>query len=504
MRTILLLFGWLFFSFTSLQAQDIESEVETGPEQVHGGYLKILDFMSIDDHQHFAMMYEKKKYYLESYDLGLKPLDKIEVEMKLGKSNLEFERLIYVKDKLYILTTRYDRKLKQHMLYARDLDPNSLEIQNSKLKAIARFAVPATVQGRFKITPSTNKEMWIITYENHVMSTDPQVVYMSVLDNNLEPIWDKLYPLGDKGDLFRDQDWQVDSEGHVYVIGRKYTNYRASKYDEHKEKEDWGYDVYKFDRHTKKINRFPLKIGDNKKITGANLYVDADDRLTVGGLYSTYSSRNAEGTFIMGTKTDAISFGVPVFNQFRSKIVTRERQNMGDYRKKPSGKIQRDAKHGGVWDYYVKDIVQDDKGNFLFMLENYFSVMTETADGDPQRLHSYCNIIVDSYSKDYEHRWDVHLVKWQKMFIKQNYKTDLSYKFALEAGVGTKIFYFEGGNFTLTQLDENGKRVGNEVLYNASTYKYFPGCRTLHYTKDNFYSIDRRKKDYFPFRVKLY
>ena len=392
----------------------------------------------------FTVLKYSKKYYLRSYHKNLEVANFSELTMRYNGKKLEYKDVVEIKSRLFYLCIYNNKKEKKKFLLYQEINPNTLAAIN-ELTVLGEIPYKKRRHdGGFKITYSHNKNKVLVYYSMPYEKEGQQKITINVLDSNLNKLWQKNITLPYTDKLFTIHDLEVDNEGNVYIIGRKWTGEHGNS---KRAKITFSFVVLGYKNEGKEEREYKLVFKD-KYITQARLAIDNDLNLICAGFYSNsdryhgyvgyhsqsnpfYGTSHKDGYFGIGgaffLKINHIDGNVMISNskEFSYSFLYKGSNEQAEKKEeKQNNEEEKPSKTNRLPRYHLNEIVIRSDGGILLIAEHTYVIeyVKTDADGMKHKSHEYNanNIIVLNFNPDGN-------VKWMHMVTKR--QSSYSYKY---------------------------------------------------------------------------
>ena len=471
-----LLFVWSFqFSYAQkiniLEGTQIKSK------------MRLIEIIGDFDDNVLVVMQQKRAYYIRTYNAKLEPRKLVEIPMTYNNKEMEFASAVKLEKRLFILSIFNNKKKHKTYLLYREYSPQTLK-PIGKLTIMGEIPYKSRYdKGDFSYTFSQNKKRILLYHNLPYNKGGNQKLAFAVLDTNLKTIWKENITLSYNDKLFVVADYEVDDEGNVYVIGKKY---RGKLKDVIDGKINFKYIILGYFNQGQEEREYELNAG-KKFITDVRLAIDPDLNLICAGLYTDgLRSYAVSGSFMLKIDHNSGAVTTSKFHKFDIDFLTSllsEKQK--EKKKKKAAKNKKD-KDGEFYNYDMRRLILRDDGGVLLIGErSYYRVYTtyNATTGSYSTTYYYFRepILVVNFNPDGSVKWERLVPKWQGQVNNSYY---LSF---IPAVFQDKVIFFYNDN------------VENSHIKNIVDYKMYKP--TIKKTDFIAYSIDSQGEEE---RVKLF
>ena len=404
-KKILLLSLLLFsiFAFNTSYAQDI-SIIEGAEIKSKMSMIKVVGEF---DNNVVAVFYSKKKYYLRSYNENLEIVKYKELDLSYKGKEMDYAGVVEIKNRLFSLARFNNKKTKKNYLLYQEIDPKTFNVIK-KLSVLGEIPYSKKRNdGGFSFVYSQNQQRVLIYHFLPYDKGGKQKLAFSVLDSNLTKIWGKKITLPYSDKLFAIHDFEVDDEGNVYIIGKKWRGKRKDIVDG---KVNFEFYILRYRKDESDNQEYKLAL-KGKYITQVKLAMDPKLNLICAGFYSNNKGYGGLGGSFMlkidHKDGDIITSDYQDFSvEFMTSLMSKRKKEKA---KKKSKKMKKKGKSFEMPVYDLDNLVIRDDGGVLLVAEREFVIShTHTdANGNTYTTYTYYtnNIIVVNFNPDGSVKW---------------------------------------------------------------------------------------------------
>lgn len=452
------------------------------------------------------------KLILEHYNNKMNLIKSEELELKQGKKHLAFEGIQYINNKLYVFSSFRNKKLKKNFMFCQEISKNTLNLVGS-IKNLSEISYEGykRYSGHFDYETS-NDDSKILIY-NFLPSKkgEPQKALYQVFDDNFNLLWKKKTTISKPGLLHIVQDYELDNNGNVHILGTVYKD--KIKETRHGEI-NYFYQIRSLYNNGKEERTYKVAL-KNKYITEMQLAVNDNGNFICAGFYSDQGTYSIKGSYFMTVDAKTQNIISQSTKDFSLNFIT---QNMTERQVKKTKKKIKKGKNIELYQYDLDELVLKDDGGAILIGEQYYvRVVTTTstdANGNTRTTttyHYYYNdIIAINMDKNGQITWAKKIPKYQHSVNDGGFYS--SYNLSV---VNNKLYFIfndhpdnfflkEGGHYrsysrgkrcvlTLVELDQNGKTT-REALFAADQAEIYTRPKVCRQINDNEVILFGRKK----------
>ena len=316
--------------------------------------------------QNLGTKRENPKVYIEYYDKQQMKLKKsAELDLKFKKKTRDFEDLIVVGDNMYLLTSFNNQAKKKNYLFAQSVSLSSLRPSQKLIKLAEVETKNAYQEGGFRHHLSKDDSKVLIYSVLPKQKKEPERFYLQVFDNQLNALWEKKVRLPFNDDRFSVEEYQVDNEGNVYMLGVVYqdkTRFRRGG------KPTYQYVVLAYREDGEAVEEYKVNLNE-KFITDLTFRVAKNGDLVFSGFYSELGTYSVKGTYFFRlnpTTKEIYNKNLKAFDfDFLTEFLSEKQTN----------KAKKAAQKGNVpelYQYSLDDLILRSDGGAVLVAEQYY------------------------------------------------------------------------------------------------------------------------------------
>ncbi len=374
----------------------------------------------------------KPKVWIEFFSKEMKLVRSEEMDLKYKRKQRDFENVLYLGGKLYLLTSFNNTAKKRNYLFKQEVSTKSL-VANKNLEMVCETeARNKEVEGSFAYSISKDSSNLLIYNELPYERKSPERFGFRVFDQNFDLLWEKNIVLPYNDDKFTVEDYRIDNDGNVYLLGVLYED--DAKY-RRRGTPTYRYVVLAYMNNGTTFEEYRIDLED-KFITDLTFRIGNDGNLVFAGFYSDKGTYSIKGTYffqldpleraVKNRKATEFPFDFrTAFMSNRSRQKAAEAENKGDARKSPE-----------LFNYSLDELILRSDGGAVLVAEQYFvEQVTDNNYGlynpyfspfnDPfyynrfnnrqtDYYYHYNDIIVVNISPDGEIEWSSRIPKQQE------------------------------------------------------------------------------------------
>ncbi|WP_291855403.1 hypothetical protein [Marinilabilia sp.] len=374
---------------------------------------------SINDHayilyQPFTAIYDgstigggKMGHHIGMFDKDVNLVKKTKLNPGPNGRSVDFEGAQVINEKLLVFFSFQNEEKKSHYLFSRSLNPETLEL-NDDTKMIAELDYSGISKYKrtsvqYELSEDESKIMFFYTVLNR--KNEPLRFAVHVYDSELNSIWQNSVAPGFEEGVFSYQQFRVDNNGDVYLLGTHYADkknyFDSAKFNDHDffskdtyftDVPNFTYQLYKFSNNGAKEESLDINL-DSKFIRSMNFTV-INGKTQVNGVFSDPETISARGAFSFildvasGEKTEVSTeiFSKDLIEKgFSEKQIKRFRRSIKD-------KSEYDP-----FDYIISEVKTLTDGTKYYTAEQFITGTKKEQSGNQVTytpIYFYSNVFV--------------------------------------------------------------------------------------------------------------
>ncbi|MCC6725890.1 MAG: hypothetical protein IT258_15385 [Saprospiraceae bacterium] len=313
-------------------------------------------------------MNSKPKFWVEHFSREMKMLRSEQLDLKYKRKVRDFEDVLFLNNKLYLLTSFNNTAKKRNYLFRQELNAKTL-LPNKNLDLVAETeARNKEVEGTFAFAISKDSARLLVYNELPYEKKSPERFGFRVFDQDFKLVWEKNIVLPYNDDQFTVEEYRVDEEGNVFLLGVLYED--GAKW-RRRGKPTYRYVTLAYLDNGTIFEEYRIDLED-KFITDLTFRITKEGSLTFAGFYSERGTYSIKGTYffqldpyeraLKNRKTTEFDFKFrTAFMSNKSKERALEATERNDARKEPE-----------LFDYSLDDLILRSDGGAVLFAEQYY------------------------------------------------------------------------------------------------------------------------------------
>jgi len=311
--------------------------------------------------------------FLERYDDKMRLKKSQKINLKYKSKNRKFEDLVKIGGQLYLFTSFNNQAQKKNYLFYQKISPRLTPSKN--LVKIGEIDTRSKYkEGSFDLALSRDSSKVLIYNQLPYQKNEPERFSLRVFDKDLQELWTKDITLPYNDDVFEIEEYRIDKDGNVYLLGVVYQERNQVR---RRGLPTYGYTVLAYLNGGTETQEYRIELGD-KFITELTFRVANDGNLVCSGFYSERGTISAKGTYFlrMNAKTKEI-YNVN-FKAFDFDFLT---FNMTDGQKRRAERNEREGDENRAPElerFSLDELIMRTDGGAVLVAEQYYYVQQQS------------------------------------------------------------------------------------------------------------------------------
>lgn len=308
---------------------------------------------------------DKPTILLEYYDKNQMKLKKsAELDLKFKKKRRDFENVIVAGGNMYFLTSFNNQAKKKNYLFAQRVNLKTLRASQKLIKLAEVGTKNLYQEGGFRHHLSKDTSKVLIYSMLPKKKKQPERFSLQVFDNQMDLLWDKEVQLPFNDEKFAVEEYKVDNEGNVYMLGVIYQDKARVR---RSGSPNYQYVILAYRNGGESVEEY--KINLNKKfITDLTFRVAKNGDLIFSGFYSDKGTYSVKGTYFFRLNPTTKEIYNKNLKAFDFDFLT-EHLSDNQY-----NKAKKNAKRGvpELYRYALDDLILRSDGGAVLVAEQYY------------------------------------------------------------------------------------------------------------------------------------
>jgi hypothetical protein len=464
MKEITALFTFIAICTTALgQNPDVKYGIKWGMEEKVSKRLSLDDIVGYDESGFYAlkisansilnslMTNRSSSFFLQHYNNDLK-LDRLS---KVDLNRRELERIVQIKDNLYLFSTLTENSDKNNSLFVQVIHKQNLKISADPVE-IAKINYSGNRKrnsGEFLFRLSRDSSKLFVLGMLPFEKNENEKMALKVFDENMQIIWHKDVELPYTDELFLLKDLKVDNQGNVYLLGKVFHDKPKSKVGG---APNYHFVILSYKNKDGSFKEYPVSLKD-KFLQEMQISIAENEDIICAGFYSEEGKSGIKGAYYLTVNGETNEVMHKSFKDFEIEFIV---QDMTAKNRKKLEKSAEKGKNVEMYNYDLKSIILKEDGGAVLVAEQYFyRVQTRTymtANGmmrTTTNVYYYFNdIIVVNIDGEGDILWANKIPKRQTTANDGGYFS--SYTMAV---VHDKLYFVFNDNIKNLTIEKEGK-----------------------------------------------
>lgn len=394
-----LFFAGLVLS-TPLFSQTKQASIQWGENysEPAGTYLsKVISadgtgFYALRERTQSGLLGNSNKIFLEYYSSkNMRMLKSKAVDLRYKKKERDLEDIILLGGNLYLLTSFHNQTKQKNYLFAQEIGRKSL-LPSKDLKKIGEIpTLNFRKDGSFDHHISQDSSKILIMNQLPYEKTEPERFALRVFDNSFNELWNRNISLPYNDQQFSIEEYRVDSDGNVYLLGILYTDgVRVRK----RGKPNYQYIVLSYPADGGQSQEYKIRLKD-EFITDLTFRISRKGTLVCSGFYSEQGASSIKGTYFFqldpatreiynqNLKAFDINFLVDDFSAAKQRRIQKAEKE---------GRLERGPE---LQQYSLDNLILRSDGGVVLVAEQFF--VEEVTNNDFFNRNNLNNLRTDFY-----------------------------------------------------------------------------------------------------------
>jgi hypothetical protein len=398
-----LIFKNLLFSFFIVvcyaAVAQLNPNVRWGSEFKAPSRSSLTDIVGFDGTGIYAIKerygFGSSKFSLTHYDSKFLPGKTLDLDIEEDGKDCRVELVLQLNKRLFLFTSFSNTKTDRNILSYQEIDKSTLQLEKTKHK-IAEIDFSGESRnnsGSYRVKVSRDSSKVLVFYNLPFNKNEPEAFGISVLDDQLRPLWNKEVRLPYEDELFDLESFRVDNAGDVYLLGLIYNEKRKSK---RRGLPNYKYSVFAYRDKGAILNEYPISLPD-RFLTDMQIEVLNNKNLICAGFYSEKGTYSIRGTYFLTLDVKSKEITTKSFKEFGIDFIT---QNMTEGEAAKAKRKEERGQQNELYEYDLDKLLVGKDGSAILLGEQYFIrtvTTTRMMNGVPvvyTTTHYYYNDII--------------------------------------------------------------------------------------------------------------
>ena len=374
-KTQLFLFAFLSFGFLLAQEEQF-AKIDWSPEYNEPPNSFLSKIIHTDNEGFYGLRIQSEGIAAGRADVFVEYYSR--ESMKLRKSNAldlrfknkdrDFEDIVIMKGNMYLLSSFNNQAKKKNYLFVQPINLKTLQARRDLSKIAEVDTKDRFREGGFRHHISKDTSKILIYAMLPRKKKQPERFSLQVFDNEFNLIWAKEITLPFDDDNFSIEEYRVDNDGNVYMLGVVYedkTRFRRGG------KPTYQYTLLSYRDNGATFEEYKVDLGD-KFITDLTYRVARNGDLVFSGFYSEKGTYSIRGTYFFRLDPTTKTISNKNLKKFDFDFLT---EYMSDSKRNKAKKAARkgDTKRiAELYQYALDELILRSDGGAVLIAEQYY------------------------------------------------------------------------------------------------------------------------------------
>ncbi len=309
----------------------------------------------------------ESEYTLEHYNTDFSLTKSFGLKIVDVKQKAFIRKTIFLDNKLFIFYSTLDQKTKKNTLFAKELDKQTLQPKegNKVIRQFDTWGKNKNINGKSYYRFSRDSSKIMVAYGLPYNEGEPESYGFTVLDNQLNILWQKNIEIPYKDELLDIKSFRVDNQGNAYLLGAVYKEKRKDKL---KGLPNYSYEIFACHDNGNTIKQYPISL-DDRFITDMQIEILDNQNLVCAGFFSENGTVSIKGTYFLVIDSNDKSIKTKSFKNFEFDFVT---QNLNNREIKKAIHKQNKGIDPELYKYDLDKLLVGKDGSAILIGEQFF------------------------------------------------------------------------------------------------------------------------------------
>ena len=310
------------------------------------------------------------KPIIEFYNSNMKLVRSKELDLDVKGKARYVKDVVMLNRRLWVLSYFYNEKHEKTYLFAQEISKTTLNLSKELIKIAEQDETNNEKTDVFTVTTSRDSSK-IVVFNRQPNKNKQQEFSLAVYDADFKELWAREAKLPYSKKNFAIEDYQLDNQGNVYLLGIIYTEGAARL--ERRGKATYQYDIvaYRQDNSMTESQEYKIEMKD-RFISDLSFKIDDTGDLICAGFYSDKGAKSVKGAcfFKINPKThDQTSISSRPFDfEFMTANISERNKE------RAKAALERGDKEAEpeLYDYSIDKLITRSDGGVIMIAEQYF------------------------------------------------------------------------------------------------------------------------------------
>ncbi len=310
----------------------------------------------------------RPRAWVEFYDREMNLKKSVEQDLKYKGKKRDFEDVIFIGGQLYLLTSFNNSAKKKNYLFKQKISMRSL-IPNKRLEMICETgARNKEVEGSFGSHISKDSTKLLIFNDLPFKKNDPKQFGFRVFDQQFELIWEKDVVLPYTDNRFTVEEYQVDEQGNVHLLGVLYEDNAKWR---RRGNPTYQYVIISYLDNGERVEEFRVGL-DRKFVTDLTFRPTKSGKLICAGFYSERGTYSIKGAYYFTVDPATREVSSKNSQPFEFEFLTEFMSDRSKQKAKEAERRKDVRRAAELYDYSLDELILRSDGGAVLVAEQFF------------------------------------------------------------------------------------------------------------------------------------
>ncbi len=307
------------------------------------------------------------KAIVEYYDGNMKLVRDKELDLDYKGKERFLKDVVMLQGKLWLLSYFYNEKHEKTYLFAQRINNQTLTLSKEIVKIGEQDDTNREKQDVFSYAISRDSSKMVV-FTKQASEKRQQEFTLTVYDSDFTEVWNKNAKLPFGKNNFSVDEYQVDKNGNVFLLGVVYTE--GSNKLSKSGRPTYQYDLVTYMKDSD-IQEYKINLKE-KFITDLTFRVADDGDLVFSGFYSDKSASSVKGTCFFKINPNAKNMSSVSTREFDFNFLTENLSERNKEKAKAAAMVNNKEKEAELPSYSLDKLILRSDGGVIMIAEQYF------------------------------------------------------------------------------------------------------------------------------------
>lgn len=364
--------------------------------------------------------FSKSAAFVEWHDKDLKMKRSQELELKYEGKERDFERVILLNGQLYFFTSFANQAKKKNYLFYQTLSERL--VPSKKLTKISEVdAINKERKGAFNIETSRDSSKILIYAQLPYQRKEPERFSLQVFNDSLGLLWQREIVLPYADNLFSVEEYRVDNQGNVYLLGVRYKDGAGLR---RRGSPDYEYVILAYTQDGAAVKTYEVD-NSNYFLTDMTFRIADNGHLICSGFYSNKGAYSIKGACFFRIDPHGQKIYEQNFKPFDFDFLTEHLSEGAKERARRASESGNSKREPELYQVKLDELILRSDGGAVLVAEQFYvqEYVYRYWDGTLRYdyYYNYYDIIVVNIRPNGEIEWATRIPKRQETVNDEGY-----------------------------------------------------------------------------------